>query len=461
MSASESRSGTSQSVTELTAWLGEDALVTTCILGVRYDYSSCAGQGVTFDDGQCWVKAMTYHSEAFLESTQPPEDEVSIERPAVLIVDDRPANLVAVEAVLDRLAVRIVHARSGEEALARSAEQEFAVILLDWRMPKLDGIETARLMRERDQARQPPVMILTAHLPELGEIKMAYAVGVVDFLQKPFAPEVLAAKVSVFVQLHIQREKLRVYERALRERFQQDLVGIVSHDLRSPLNAIALAAESMRRRETTESSRQSLQIIQSAAGRAARLVRDLLDYTQVLHGTAPPIKLQKFCLFELAREIVEELKASFRSAEFVFERSGCTEGNWDRDRLAQVIANLVGNASTYGGAAPIRVQVVGSESEVSLHVHNQGDPIPTELVPDLFQPLKRGNTGRGVGNVGLGLFIVNEIVRAHGGSITVRSALETGTTFSVILPAAALESRVRVRAVALPEAPVPPYARLA
>jgi CheY-like chemotaxis protein len=97
---------------------------------------------------------MAYHNEAFLESKQPPDEEMTLERPGLLIVDDRPANLIALEAVLNRLAVRIVRAHSGEEALMRSAEQEFAVILLDWRMPRLDGIETARLMRERDPARQ-------------------------------------------------------------------------------------------------------------------------------------------------------------------------------------------------------------------------------------------------------------------------------------------------------------------
>ena len=120
--------------------------------------------------------------------------------------------------------------------------------------------------------------------------------------------------------------------------------------------------------------------------------------------------------------------------------------------MAQVIANLVGNACTYGADAPIVVQVVGSESEVWLHVHNRGEPIPTELIPELFQPHRRGNTGRGVGNLGLGLFIVNEIVRAHGGSISVRSAVEQGTTFSVRLPLAVQESRARVRNVPLPEA---------
>jgi signal transduction histidine kinase len=329
-----------------------------------------------------------------------------------------------------------VRARSGEEALARSAEQEFALALLDWRMPGIDGIETARAMRERVSGRQPPVIILTAHLPDFAEIKTAYAAGVVDFLQKPFAPEVLAAKASVFVELHAQREKLRLYERALRKRFEEDLVSIVSHDLRSPLNAILLAAQSMRRRaEVGESDQRSLRIIQSAAGRAGRLVHDLLDYTQVLHGTAPVIQRERFCLLALTSEILEELKASFPTAQFIVESSGKTEGRWDRDRLAQVVANLASNAATYGAGGPIAVKLVGSESGVALEVHNQGEPIPEELLPELFEPRRRGSATGRQGSIGLGLFIVREIVRALGGSVTVQSASE-GTTFAVCLPSA-------------------------
>jgi signal transduction histidine kinase len=390
---------------------------------------------------------------SFLSRSRFPGDE-ELEPPSVLIVDDRPSNLIALEAVLERLPVHIVRAHSGEEALAWCASQEFAVALLDWRMPGLDGIETTRRMRQRDRTRQPPVLILTAYLPDLGEIRAAYAVGVVDFLQKPFAPEVLAAKVAVFVELYVQRERLRAYERALRERFQHELVAVVSHDLRTPLNAISLAAESMlRQSESSERSHRSLQLIRSAAGRAGRLVRDLLDYTQVLHGSALPIKLQEFCLFELTREIGEELKASFPSTEFIFEHSGDTEGRWDRDRLAQVITNLVGNASTYGGKAPIVVQVVGHGAQVCLHVRNQGEPIPRELIPHLFEPMTRGNTGRSAGNIGLGLFIVSEIVRAHGGTVTVQSTLHDGTTFSVNLPSG-VDSQARVRS-GLAEAALP------
>jgi signal transduction histidine kinase len=374
--------------------------------------------------------------EAPSDATCLAEDDVAIARPAVLIVDDHPSNLLALEAVLERLPVRIVRARSGEEALVKSAEQEFAVVLMDWRMPRLDGVETARRMRERDSTRQPPVLILTAHLPDLSEIKMAYATaGVVDFLQKPYAAEVLSAKVSVFVELLVQREKLRLYERALRERFEQDLVGIVSHDLRSPLNAISLAAESaLRRGDTNERNRRSFQIIRSASSRATRLVHDLLDYTRLLHGTGLPIKRESFCLLKLAHEIVEELRASFPATEFTFEREGETEGYWDRDRLAQLLTNLVGNASTYGSSAPISVRIVGNESDVCLHVHNHGEPIPAQLIPQVFEPLRRATENQGAGNIGLGLFIVNEIVLAHGGTVTVQSSVDDGTTFSVSLP---------------------------
>ena len=160
----------------------------------------------------------------------------------------------------------------------------------------------------------------------------------------------------------------------------------------------------------------------------------MLDYTQVLHGSGLPIKREKFCLFALAQQIVDELRASFPSAKFAFERDGVTEVSWDRDRVEQLITNLVGNASTYGGGAPIAVRIVGNDAEVSLHVQNDGEPIPTELIPELFTPLRRGSANQRVGNIGLGLFIVNEIVRAHGGTVTVRSAVDQGTTFSVSLP---------------------------
>lgn len=386
---------------------------------------------------------MSCVSDSFFDSSSSRDSHPPLAPPAVLVVDDRAANLIALEAVLDRLPARIVSARSGEEALARTAEEEFALALLDWQMPGMDGIEAARLMRERMPAKQPPIIMLTAHLPDLAEVKTAYAAGIVDFLQKPYAPEVLRAKVSVFIELYAQREKLRLYEQALRKHFEEDLVAIVSHDLRTPLNAISLAANSLERRtELSEEDARFLRIILSSAGRAARLVHDLLDYTQVLRGTAPALQRQRFCLASLTQDILEEVRASHPTVQFRLESVGPTEGSWDRDRLAQVIANLVGNAASHGAGEVVQLKLFGKDEGMSLEVHNHGEPIPGALIPELFEPMRRGTTSPRRGSVGLGLFIVREIVRAHGGSVAVQSDAE-GTTFSVSLPTAPDESGVR------------------
>jgi signal transduction histidine kinase len=358
-------------------------------------------------------------------------------RPTVLLVDDHPGNLTALEAVLAPLHLTLVLAHTGQEALELVAQHDFAVVLLDLRMPGLDGAETASLIRERHPNRHPPIIMLTAHVPDVREIRKSYACGVVDFLQKPFVPEVLTAKVSVFAEIAEQREKLRRYEQALRKRFEQQLVGIVSHDLRAPLNVILLSAEvALRGADVTQASQRSFETIKSAAGRAGRLIHDLLDYTQVLYGSELPIKRANFALLELAQQIVDELKVSYPHREILIEHRGSTQGRWDPDRLAQAITNLITNAAAYGSDAPITLRVVGDEREVGLDLHNWGTPIPEDLWSELFQPLKRGKTHPGRGSIGFGLFIVHEIVRAHGGSVAVDSASDRGTTIGFRIPRA-------------------------
>lgn len=356
-------------------------------------------------------------------------------RPAVLLVDDHPANLLALEAVLSPLDLNLVRATSGREALDRVAEQEFALVLLDLRMPGLDGAETAGLIQERHPTSKPPIILLTADIPEPQETRKAYAHGVVDFLQKPFVPEVLAAKVSAFAQIARQKHQLQRYEEALRKRFEQQLVGIVSHDLRTPLNAIRLGAEvALRRTETDAKSRRTFEITKSASGRALRLIHDLLDYTQVLSGASLPIQRSRLCLFELATRVIEEVELTHPEREFVLERTSSSEGDWDPDRLTQALTNLLVNAATYGGDAPVTIRLVGDETKVSLTVHNWGEAIPVHLVPTLFEPHKRGSQAGGRGSIGFGLFIVREVARAHGGSVTLESTPELGTTFALELP---------------------------
>jgi signal transduction histidine kinase len=120
--------------------------------------------------------------------------------------------------------------------------------------------------------------------------------------------------------------------------------------------------------------------------------------------------------------------------EFVLERTSSTEGDWDPDRLAQALTNLLVNAVTYGGDAPITLRLTGDETEVSVAVHNWGEAIPVDLVPELFEPHKRGSQAAGRGSIGFGLFIVREVARAHGGTVAIESTPELGTTFALKLP---------------------------
>ncbi|CAM4518651.1 GAF domain-containing sensor histidine kinase [Corallococcus exiguus] len=218
---------------------------------------------------------------------------------------------------------------------------------------------------------------------------------------------------------------------------REQLMGIVSHDLRNPLNAISLSAATlMRRADLDDRIRRGLRRILDSSDRANRLIRDLLDFTHVRTGVALPVKPRPMNLHALAEQMVDEVRltAPGRSLELVCEGGG--QGNWDPDRIAQVLTNLLTNAVQYSGAdALIRVEARGDEREAVLAVTNPGPPIPPALLPVLFEPMTRGtpeaSEHRGVG---LGLFIVNQIVRAHGGAVDVVSTEEAGTTFRVHLP---------------------------
>jgi PAS domain S-box-containing protein len=218
--------------------------------------------------------------------------------------------------------------------------------------------------------------------------------------------------------------------------FEQQLIGIVSHDLRNPLSAILLGASSLLAREDlSDRTVASIARIRSAAERAARLIRDLLDLTRARLGGGIPIQPRAAELRHVAQQVVDELEPSYADRKISVEASGDTRGQWDPDRIAQVIGNLVTNALKYGArGTPVTVRIAAEDGEVRLSVHNQGAPIPAEVIPTLFEAGGRAApdpTGR---SVGLGLFIVDRIADAHGGRVEVRSAEEDGTTFTVWLP---------------------------
>ena len=226
--------------------------------------------------------------------------------------------------------------------------------------------------------------------------------------------------------------------------FEQQLIGIVSHDLRNPLSAILLGTTALARRPGLDDpSLKALLRIRSSAERATRMIRDLLDFTQARLGGGIPIQRRGVDLHLITRAVLDEVEATHPGREVVPRLTGDAGGDWDADRIAQVVQNLLTNALRYSPVdTPVGVEVWGEEGWVGLSIHNRGPPIAPERFARLFEPLQRAtaDVDRSGRSVGLGLYIVEQIVRAHGGGVAVRSEAAEGTTFTVRLPRRALVS---------------------
>lgn len=241
-------------------------------------------------------------------------------------------------------------------------------------------------------------------------------------------------------RLALEREAL---ERALSEQKQievlrERLLGVVGHDLRSPLNSITMSAALMLKRGTLQDSDgKAVARIARSADRMSEIISQLLDFTRARLGGGIPIDPKLIDLADVCGDVIAECETAHPDRALRFDADIDTTGVWDRNRVAQVVANLIGNAIQHGKPdGPIDVRLRDEGEVVCLSVHNDGPPIPPDLLPAIFDPF-RGRTAhqarRGEG-LGLGLFIVREMIRAHSGEIDVQSTEADGTTFLVKLP---------------------------
>ncbi len=229
-----------------------------------------------------------------------------------------------------------------------------------------------------------------------------------------------------------------VTERRRIDELRERLFGIVGHDLRGPLASIQAATAALRAALPPEHVR-ALDLITRSAARMSRMVRQLLDFTRVRFADGMTLERGRCDLVALGREVLAELELAHPGRELRRELDASCEGYWDRDRLAQVLSNLVENALRHGAAdRAVRVSIRGEGAQVRIEVHNWGRPIPTELLPILCEPFRRGAAGTRTdpasAGLGLGLYITREIVAAHGGRLEVDSTAERGTRFRVRLP---------------------------
>ena len=411
----------------------------------------------------------------------------------ILIVDDDATNLLAMSAVLEGHAGTVICAASGQEALRQLLARDFAVILMDVTMPIMGGIETARLIRLRDRSRHTPIIFVTGQAHDDAAVTEGYLLGAVDFLFKPVVPEILRAKVSVFVELHRrsaeltrQGELLREHERLLQERRleeerrrwraeamedqmrslaeidrrKDEFLAMLGHELRNPLAAVALGLQLMRsklgRVDGGEDLMATRDRIEQQARHLARIVDDLLDLSRINSGK---IELRRAPV--ALREIVESAVAV--SQPLVEERKHLLTIELppepitlhaDAVRLTQVISNLLNNAAQYtdpGGTIALGCRQGPDGLELS--VRDSGRGIRPELLPRIFEmfvqddraekadkveKIEKAEKSAGAG-LGLGLTVVKRLVELHGGTVSVRSAgLGHGSEFLVHLPASLL-----------------------
>jgi signal transduction histidine kinase len=228
-------------------------------------------------------------------------------------------------------------------------------------------------------------------------------------------------------------------DKARAVQFQRRVLGIVGHDLRNPLSVVTLSADQLARSGAFgDRSRAGINRIVSAAHRMDRLIRDLLDCSRIELGITLPFEIRKGDAHKSCLRIVEDFRTIYPSREIQYERGDIAEVEWDPDRIEQVLENLVANALKYSPeSTPVRLRWQRTERGIVIEVANDGAPIPSSLLPHLFEPFQRGRhdeVGNARNGVGLGLYIVHHIVKQHGGTIAVFSSAEDGTKFTLTLP---------------------------
>jgi signal transduction histidine kinase len=357
-------------------------------------------------------------------------------RRQVWIVDDSPTQAELARTVLS--SEYEVEVFSGGpamlEALAGAAPD---LLIIDWVMPEMSGLEVCKFVRETNDSGQLPVLVLTAS-GDAAVLSEAFDAGANDFLPKPFSSHEISARVRALVHNRQLHTRLSQTERQLRieAEFRERFIGMLAHDLRQPLNTFVLANGALARPDATFDQRaKHLAIQRRVAERMLRMITELLDFTRSRPETGMPVSREIIDLEPLLREVVDEMRIGHPSRRFDLDVGGICIGFWDPGRVSQIFSNLLSNAVEHSTdlAAPIVVNLHRVGENLKLSVSNQGDPIPESIVATLFRPFQRGRAAKHTTGVGLGLHIVSEIVRAHHGEIRVDCEAST-TAFVVTLP---------------------------
>lgn len=393
------------------------------------------------------------------ESAPPAEgkDQVSI-----LIVDDTPENLIALEAVLHDLGPRLVKVRSGEEALRALLREQFAVILLDVNMPGMNGFETAALIRQRKHTEHIPIIFVSAISTTDTHLFQGYSLGAVDYIFTPVMPEVLRSKVSVFVDLVKKSEAVRQQAAELRraneelrtevetrKKTEQALQASneeleafsysVSHDLRAPVRSMQGFARVLLEdygETLDEAAKDYLNRIISGACRMDNLIQDLLVYSRLGHTN---LSLGPVSLLSLAQEIASQMSGEIEAAGAEIQiAEDLPEVLANKMALGQALTNLIGNGMKFVAKdtkPTVRIEAETIGTMVRLWIKDNGIGIAEEHQSRVFRVFERLHSNEVYPGTGIGLAIVRKAIERMNGRVGLESEVGKGSRFWIELPA--------------------------
>jgi signal transduction histidine kinase len=359
----------------------------------------------------------------------------------ILMVDDREENLAALEAILSDLGQNLVRASSGRAALRYLLEQDFAVILLDVQMPDMDGFETATLIKARERSQLTPIIFLTANSNDASCIFRGYSVGAVDYVTKPFVPEILKAKVKIFIELFYARHEIQMQTQELHaqnlrlENVNKELEAFAdaaSHDLRAPLRTIHGFSKIVMEDYGDKLDAQGkdyLKRIVAGVDEMQALIHDLLQLSRI---TQSEMCKESFDLSALAEDVIYGLMAREpeRQVETVIAPKIYVHG--DRRLLRIALENLLSNAWKFSArqtSAKIEFGMTTNDSKQIYFVRDNGAGFDMAAKERLFQPFSRLHAQSEFAGTGIGLVTVHRVINRHGGNIWATGAVDKGATF--------------------------------
>jgi len=365
-------------------------------------------------------------------------------KPKILIVDDKPENLVALEVVLRDMEIELIKATSGNQALKETLHHDFALALLDIQMPEMDGYELAGILREEEKTAHLPFIFISAVYTDNLNVFKGYEKGAFSFITKPFQPEILINKVKFFIEKHQQEVSLHKLNKDLEQK-NQDLINLnkeleafsysVSHDLRAPLlsiNGYVDILEEDYDKKLDDEAHRILGTIKGNTSKMANLIDSLLGLSYL--GKAEMNK-GDVDMNSLLKETVEELKVENNNIKLNIRRVPNVAG--DKGLLKQVLFNLVSNAIKYSSKKDKPEIEIGCNDKNQEHIYyvkDNGAGFDMRYYDKLFNVFQRLHSEEEFKGTGVGLATVQRIILKHGGKVWAEAIPNEGATFYFSLP---------------------------